>query len=267
MGQPIAGLVADLGNSRLKLGRVDDAGRLVTTRVLPLDDPAEWARALETLDPGDEAPKIALASVNPPVADRFSAWLASRGARSLPELVWFRSAAQVPVPHVLARPEATGADRALAVLAATGLLAPGHPGLVVACGTAITVERIGPDGVWQGGAIGPGLALMARSLNQGTAQLPLLELADDPMLPPPPAWGDATGPALTAGVFWGAVGLARELIARQRADLGAGAPVLWTGGGARLLAPQVEGPSARVVPDLVLLGLIAAALGPAEPAA
>jgi type III pantothenate kinase len=268
MSQPIGGLVADLGNSRLKLGRFDDAGRLVASRAVGLCDPEEWASALEALDPGGRAPRVAVATVNPPAAERFESGLASRYGAGGIEVIRFRSAAEVPVAHALATPETTGADRALAVLAATGLLAPGHPAMVVACGTATTVERIGADGVWQGGAIGPGAGLIARALNLGTAQLPLVEPPSDPMEAPPPCWGAATGPAVAAGIYWGAVGVARELVEAQRAGLGGAAvPAVWTGGAARMLAARVDGPVARVVPDLVLLGLIAAVLGRSGPAA
>ena len=47
------------------------------------------------------------------------------------------------------------------------------------CGTAITVERITAEGVWQGGAIAPGLGQTARALHLMTAQLPFIELSQD----------------------------------------------------------------------------------------
>ena len=96
------------------------------------------------------------------------------------------------------------------------------------CGTAITVERITADGVWQGGAIAPGLGQTARALNLMTAQLPFIELSQTP-----PAWGRGTVDSLKAGIFWGIVGAVRELLARQEADLGRDPWVVWTGGDAR----------------------------------
>ena len=38
-------VVADLGNTRLKWGRLDESGRLAETIALPLDDPTAWAAA------------------------------------------------------------------------------------------------------------------------------------------------------------------------------------------------------------------------------
>ena len=45
--------------------------------------------------------------------------------------------------------------------------------VVVNAGTAVTVDALTAQGVFLGGLILPGLALMARSLAAGTADLPL----------------------------------------------------------------------------------------------
>ena len=125
------------------------------------------------------------------------------------------------------------------------------PGLVVSCGTAVTVERIAADGVWQGGAIAPGLGLSARALHLLTAQCPWSTPATAP-----PAWGRSTRPALEAGIFWGVVG--RDPRAADPPGGRPHPPPL-----ARLdreatppASPRRSaGPSVQVVPDLVLEGL------------
>ena len=169
---------------------------------------------------------------------------------------WYRSAADVPLRHALERPETAGADRACAVVAAVALHPGGGPGLVVSCGTAITVDRIAADGTWQGGAIAPGLRLSARALHLLTAQLPEVDVSEAP-----PAWGPSTLPALAAGVFWGVVGSIRELLERQATDLLPSPWLLWTGGDAPTLAPWIAGDDAHIVPDLVLQGLARVAHG------
>ncbi|MBY0395516.1 MAG: type III pantothenate kinase, partial [Thermoleophilia bacterium] len=112
------------------------------------------------------------------------------------------------------------------------------------------VERIAPGGLWQGGAIAAGLGLTARALHSQTAQLPQV----NPSTIPTP-WGNATRPAIEAGVFWGVVGAIRELLTRQSAGLGGVPWVAWSGGDAEVLADCVDWPGATVVPDLVLRGL------------
>jgi type III pantothenate kinase len=241
--------VADLGNSRLKWGWLDDSGRLAETVALPINRPQSWAKTWNHLSRRrhPEPASWAISSVNPPLANRLEQFLQLRGAGSMR---WFRSAADVPVPHSLRQPEATGADRALAVAAARLLMPRGRPGLIVSCGTAITLERITAEGIWQGGVIAAGPTLAARALHHFTAQLPLVELHEAP-----PAWGSSTSPALESGLYWGAVGAVRELMARQADDLPGDPWVVWTGGDAPLLAQAVAGSEVRIEPDLVLIGL------------
>jgi len=249
-------IVADLGNTRLKWGRLDDRGEVVETLAVPADDPAAWSAAWDRRPPGgSDRASWAVASVNPPAAALLEIFLAGR---SVGEVRWFRSAGAVPVRRPPDRLESAGADRALAVVA-TGLLAgtPGsRAGLVVLCGTAMTVERVGPDGTWQGGAIAPGLGLASQVLHSRTAQLPRVAPRSTP-----PAWGDETRSAIEAGVYWGVVGAARELLTRQSVGLGPEPRVVWTGGDAGAIAEGVGWAGSRVVPDLVLRGLAAVAFG------
>ncbi len=244
--------VADLGNSRLKWARVDDGGRLVDRVALALDTSA-WAAAWgESAALGHGPSEWAISSVNPPLAIELAAFLESRhiaGAR------WFIAASEVPVGKDVEGAEIGGADRALGVFAATTLMPPKRPGLVVSCGTAITVERVSAEGVWQGGAIAPGLGPMAHALHLRTAQVPLIDTRRFDPDDPPPAWGRGTIGSLNGGIFWGTVGVVRELLARQSDDLDGEPWVIWAGGDAPLLAPFVSGDDATIEPDLVLVGL------------
>jgi type III pantothenate kinase len=246
--------VADLGNSRLKWGRLGADGVLDEAVALPVDDPGAWSAALERLAPEGQTTSWAISSVNPPLADRLEAFLGDRGAT---DRRWYRSAADVPVRHSLERAETAGADRAWAVLATLPWRRPGRAGLVVSCGTAITVERVAADGVWQGGAIAPGWSLSARALHEGTAQLPWVGVAEAP-----PSWGRSTAPAVAAGLFWGAVGTIRELLTRQAEGLVPAPWLVWTGGDAPALSRWIDWPDAHLVPDLVLIGLARAGFGP-----
>jgi type III pantothenate kinase len=239
-------IVADLGNSRLKWGRIGPDGRLIETIALPLDDPGAWEQALGAWGGQARRSDWAISTVNPPVAARLGMFLEEQSA----SVRWFRSASEVPVRHDLEHPETAGADRAWAVRAALDLSGGTGPGLVILCGTALTVERLASDGTWQGGAIAPGLLTAARALHESTAQLPLVEPGEAPA-----AWGRSTLPALAAGAFWGTVGAACELRNRQAEGLEPPPWIILTGGDAERLAPWIEGDRARIVPDLVLMGL------------
>lgn len=239
-------IVADLGNSRLKWGQIRPDDQLGATIALPIHDPATWAYAWDAWDLGEAETAWSIASVNPPLADRVARFLDGRGVR---QIRWHRSASEVNVLHELDHPEKTGADRALAVVGALAIHLGRGPGLVVSCGTALTVERISLEGLWYGGAIAPGLGPMARALHLLTAQLP--EVA--PTQAPCP-FGRSTIPAIEAGVFWGVVGTIRELLTRQAEGLSPAPWVLWTGGDAATFAPWVFD-SPEIVPHLVLEGL------------
>jgi type III pantothenate kinase len=246
-------MVADLGNSRLKWARVDENEHLTDRTALPLETEA-WATAWSQSRLRDSGPAWwTISSVNPPVAAKLAEFFQST---QIAGVTWFRAASEIPVPFEVEGAETGGADRALAVLAALRLMPAGRPGLVVSCGTAITVERITSLGVWQGGVIAPGLGTLAAALHLRTAQLPLIDVRQFDAHQPAPTWGRGTVPSLQAGIFWGTVGSIRELLARQGDDLPGDPLVLWTGGDAAILAPYVSGDEARIEPDLVLVGLL-----------
>ncbi len=245
-------IVADLGNSRVKWARLDEHARLLPSVPLPTDDPLAWEAVWDEWHrDGQEPSSWAIASVNPPVAQRLRRFLEHR---KIQQVSWYETAADVPIAMDVEGPDTGGADRALAVLAARRIMPAGRPGLVVSCGTAITIERTTAEGVWQGGVIAPGLFLCARALHLLTAQLPLIHPDASA-----PYWGRGTLPSLEAGVFWGTVGALRELLARQTFEPPANPWIVWTGGDAGRLAVTVCGPDARIVPDLVLSGLALAA--------
>ncbi len=206
-------VVADLGNTRLKWARVDrqrtigrddrDAGRQAGGLA--------WRPGKRGDESTREESQWAISTVNPPVAISSDEFLA---ANAVTRVTWYDSAAQVPVKHELESAETAGADRALAVAAAIELLPKGGPGLVVSCGTALTIERITDDGTWQGGIIAPGLGVAARALHLLTAQLPMIELRQSPA-----SLGTLHPPGTRSRRFLGNGGAVRELLARQADDM------------------------------------------------
>ncbi len=241
-------IVADLGNSRLKWGRLDASGNIAESVSLPLDDAARWDSVWRGWNPSFAVPSSwRISSVNPPLAERLGMFLTRN---TVNDIVWYRNASDVPIASLVKYRETAGADRAIAVLGAKAMRPAGQPGMVVLCGSAITVERVGADGTWQGGSIGPGLFLSAKALFTQTAQLPLINPISDP-----PAWGDSTIPALQAGVYWGVVGAIRELLARQSEGLFPNPWVVFSGGDAEALCKSVGWEGAEVIHDLVLRGL------------
>ena len=88
-----------------------------------------------------------------------------------------------------------GIDRALAVLGAGEKY--GFPCLVIDGGTALTFSGVDGDRRFIGGAILPGLGLQFRTLSQGTAELPKVDLPETL----PPRWATNTGGAIASGIL------------------------------------------------------------------
>ena len=244
-------VVVDIGNSRMKWGRC--AGGAVAEMVsLPLGEPAQWTEQA-TAWPLKRPVQWMVASVNPAADARFEEWATDRG-----DLVRHLDVHRdVPVGYAVDAPEQLGIDRVLNALAAHCLAHP-HPAIVVSVGTAVTIDLIDAKGVFQGGVIFPGPRLMARSLNEHTAKLPLV---DAEALPPVVAPGKNTGDAILAGIRAAVVGAA-VLLVNHYADQAEAPWVFITGGAAGDLTRFHFGKrfkGTRFVPTLTLEGIRIAA--------
>lgn len=157
-------------------------------------------------------------------------------------------------------PRTTGVDRLLATIAAQRL-SPNQNVLVVTCGSAITVNLTTSDGVFRGGAILPGLGMMARSLHSDTAALPQIAVpeaqSEDQVrydwsnLEFP---GTSTVAAIRSGIFFAAVGAIERLVAEAARQLGSPPVVHITGGDGEILCRSLNCPN-TFSPCLVLDGL------------
>jgi len=156
------------------------------------------------------------------------------------------------------RPDMVGIDRLLDAVAANQLRRPGHAAVVVDVGSAITVDLVSEEGTFCGGSILPGIAMSARALHTFTDLLPLIEMAE--LAVPPPALGTSTVAAMRSGLFWGAVGSIRQLVAELTGGRPDRTDVFLTGGAGPAVA-ELLGPSARHVPHLTLSGIALAARG------
>jgi type III pantothenate kinase len=238
-------LAVNVGNTMVNVG-VFEGDRLVRTARIPAAQAADlrraWPADLPPLDRLADVPVVAC-SVNPPVAERVEGALSSVGARV--RLVGRDF--EAPMPTRVREPKRLGADRL--VNAYEGYARYRRAMVIVDLGTAITVDAVSGEGVFLGGAILAGWRLAALALNEHTALLPAVTVEDVPA-----ALGDDTVSAIRSGLFWGAVGAVRELVARLRSEVGADALVLATGGDAARFGPHIP-EVAQVVPELTLLGL------------
>jgi type III pantothenate kinase len=149
-------------------------------------------------------------------------------------------------------PERVGLDRLAAAVAANVLREANRAAIVVQAGTAVTVNLIDADGAFAGGAIVAGFRMQAEALFGAADLLPLTLL--EPHGEPPAVVGKNTEDAIRSGLFWGAVGAVRELVARIGESQSRPPQVFVTGGDLARLAPLVGGDT-QFVPDMVLAGV------------
>lgn len=245
-------IAVDVGNSRVKLGWFDLGGGgsfPAPGRTLRLAlDGGEWPALVEWL--GDFSPGDVdwyVGSVNRAGASRLIDWLRERDAIGSTTLL---AASDLPLQISLPRPDRVGVDRLLDAVAANALRPADRAAVVIDLGTAITVDLVSAEGSFEGGSILPGLMTSARALHQFTDLLPLVEELERP----PSPVGKETVEAMRSGLFWGAVGGIRELIARYTETLNAPPCVIVAGGSSHVVA-ELLGPDVLHEPHLTLVGI------------
>ncbi len=229
-------VVADLGNSRLKLGAFDGA-RLVAVESVEGGEvggviPFPQAYTADELVVGCSAPA------------RLPALLAALGrpVRVLgPETV-------AAVPTSYRDPARLGLDRVAATFGARAEL--GVDEVVVAdVGTAVTVDALDARGTFLAVAIAAGPAAAAEGLLRRAPHLPAVPHDGPPRTP-----ATSTEESLRAGALLGTAGMVERLLDAACALVGAGAVRVLTGGAAAALSPHVRRDHV-VRPHAVLHGL------------
>ena len=103
--------------------------------------------------------------------------------------------------------------------------------IVVDFGTATTFDVVAPDGAYVGGVIAPGVNLSLEALHQAAAALPHVDVTK-----PQGVIGTNTVACMQSGVFWGYVGLVREITERIKGECDRPMTVIGTGGLAPLFS-------------------------------
>ena len=283
-------IAADVGNARIKLGLFEqqagggspladlpgDGLAPIGSAPVSLPEPLRTLSLVEEKSPHGAAPSFrfdqieawltdvsddlaswCVASVNRPAATQLIEWL--RGHRPS-DRVALLATDDLPLSVRLPRPDMVGIDRLVDALAANRLRRPARAAAIVDVGSAITVDLVSADGVFQGGAILPGINMSARALHHFTDLLPLVDMSD--LGTPPPPVGIDTASAIRSGLYWGAVGAVRQLV-EQLHQTATGAshsrPQVFLTGGAGATVADLLGGDARFVPNLTLSGIALAA--------
>jgi len=156
----------------------------------------------------------------------------------------------LPMPTFVDDPDQVGTDRIVAAAAAHAVTE--HAVVVADIGTAITIDLVDDNGVFQGGVILPGFQLAGQSLREHTAKLPEVRLKR-----PTEPYGKNTQDAINCGIYYAAIGALEEIIRRYAEKIGTWPQTVLTGGGAALIREDCQFVDNHV-PHLVLMGIVLA---------
>lgn len=257
MTRPFVAL--DVGNSRYHaawyLGQSADTSEPKRIRWTRLGKDEPWHGVTWDAFPLEELPSTRLVwfyiSVNRGREEHFLQWVAAhRPQDDVRRLTWTDFA----VPVEVQSPERVGLDRLAAAAAACQWRQQGQAVVVVDIGTAITVDLVDEQGVFQGGAILPGFRAAAAALHHATDALPLVEEVPDER---PPVVGRNTEAAIRSGLYYGVRGAVVAIVDRMAAQCSTPPQVLFTGYAP--LSDALQRFQAVWVPDLVLRGVALAA--------
>jgi len=236
----------DLGNSRAKLARLA-GGEPADVTALDWTQPDFVGQVRRLVARWPQPSRILVASVaRADVAERVRGLLpASAGV----EIEWLRTLRRAcGVSNRYARPERLGIDRFLSMIAMHARTR--GAGIVIGCGTAMTLDAVGADGEHAAGliALSPGRMLEALRVETAIAARNPDAFSGD--------GGDDTAAALQAGCWSAAGALVEWFAARQRRD-GIEVPVWLHGGWSAPLAEWLarDGFRTGVFEHAVLHGL------------
>ncbi len=251
MSHDINLIAISVGNTRTQIGQFIN-GELASSQRLDNRNMADIVQCvLNGWKAIAERPRaaVAIASVNDDLADRVISAIEDQLSVEL-----YRVGSDIPVPigRQLDPETITGADRLLN--AAAAYQAVKQACVVVDAGTAVTVDFVDGEGVFHGGAIAPGASMQLKAMHQYTSALPELDFH----APDKEAFGRSTAQAMLQGVYYGLRGMVWRLVEQYAERYGAYPMVIVTGGDAPVLFAEDELID-RIVPDLTLMGIAAAA--------
>jgi len=229
-------LVADIGNTSIKLAVYGPNGKIDTRRFEVFDE-----KAIDNFLREYETEKVIVSSVRR-LPEEFSEYFSKRA--KFFHLLGPDS--KLPFPVEYETHETLGTDR-IAAAAGAFRTFPGKNCLIIDAGSAITYDFM-IDGRFTGGNISPGITMRFRALNSFTGALPLVQKRDDFSNP-----GRNTTDAIAAGVITGVIYEINEYI-RTFEEKHENTVIILTGGDGEFLQGKIKNKHVYM-PDLVIDGL------------
>ena len=231
-------LIIDAGNTTIKLA-VFKEGTLLEVSKVAMKNVVEEIRKLVKTYP--EINKVISSSVS-----HLSEHILKSALGIIPT-IYLNYKTAIPFTNLYKTPKTLGVDR-VALIAASVTQFSKQNVLVIDAGTCITYDFVNSDAEYFGGSIAPGLHLRYKSLNDYTANLPLLSPKySEKMI------GNSTENAIHAGVSNGVIAEINGVI-EQFSNKYASLVVILTGGDAKFLSKRLKS-GIFVDPNFLLHGL------------
>jgi len=157
----------------------------------------------------------------------------------------------LPITMWVDEPDKVGTDRVVSAAAAYAVV---EDAVVVAdLGTAVTIDLVDQNGIFQGGVILPGFEISAKALHENTAQLPATKVTRPAATP----YGKNTADAISCGLYYSLIGALQEIVRRYAEQIGRWPQTILTGSAAALVKDDCQFMDSYV-PNLVVKGIVLA---------
>ncbi|MBF0567001.1 MAG: type III pantothenate kinase [Nitrospirae bacterium] len=191
-------LAVDIGNTNIKLGIFHYGGY----DKLRVDSSESGLKKIEEAIVDIQFGGAIVSSVSPAMTAPILSIIAHKVERE-PIVVSCKS--DTGLSFSVTNPERVGADRIVAAAYAFNHFQ--GPAAVVDFGTITAISVVGNGAAFMGGALLPGVRMMARAMNEHTALLPLVEI-----IPEVQPLGNNTEGAIASGVVIGSAGAVDRII-------------------------------------------------------
>ena len=140
---------------------------------------------------------------------------------------------KVNFPTELEVPSEIGTDRIVNALCAWRLYK--KPTIIIDFGTATTFDVVGKKGIYLGGVIAPGVNLSINALHSAAARLPRIAITQESKV-----IGKNTVSAMSSGIYWGYIGLIKNILIKIEKELNYKMLIIATGGLSDLFVKEIS---------------------------
>ena len=241
-------LIVDIGNTNIKICKLNKNFRIINTYLLQTKNPyleKNLKKKLKQFTKGNTFKKVLFSSVVPNIYKKIKKIFKTKNFKSF-EIKEF-NLKKIMKFKIKKYPQ-LGSDRIANAIGAYYKFKTNC--IVIDFGTATTFDVIKKQGIYDGGIIAPGINLSIENLFSSTALLPMFKLNKYPK-----NYGKNTKQALSSGFFWGYEGQINNIIKKIIKKNGINFKIILTGGYSYLFKNRLI-KKAKIENDITMQGIV-----------